>query len=228
MGAVRRRRSRRARSGAPETSLGVVALVAILLGVNAWLVAAAVCLLITLDIAVAVGRRRMARRRLRTLRGFLALSPTGFEEAVAGLLRSLGYRHVKTVGGAGDLCVDIVCRGGSGELVVVQCKRYAPGRQVGSPDIQRFIGMAFIHHRADRAIFVTTSGYTQAARRLARDHRIQLIDGVALVEMAHAHHRLSAPQTSDNACKEVSNPMDSKRRRQPRMTASASDQAGPR
>ena len=189
MGAVRRRRARRARSGALETGLGVVALLAVLLGASGWLVAAGVGLLVSLDIAVAVVRHRRRRRWLRSLQAFLALSPTGFEQAVAGLLRRLGYRHVRAVGGAGDLGVDIVCRGGAGELVVVQCKRHALGHRVGSPDIQRFIGMAFIHHHAARAIFVTTSEYTQAARHLARGHRIQLIDGDRLVDLAKGNPR---------------------------------------
>ena len=228
MGAVRRRRARRARSGALETSLGVVALLAILLGARGWLVAAAVGLLVSLDIAVALVRHRRRRRWVRTLQGFLALSPTGFEQAVAGLLRRLGYRHVRAVGGAGDLGVDIVCRGGAGELVVVQCKRYAPGHRVGSPDIQRFIGMAFIHHRAARAIFVTTSEYTQAARRLARDHSIQLIDGDCLVDLAKGDPRPTAPQPSATASKEIPPLMDERPKRHPGITGAAAEQGGPK
>jgi restriction system protein len=208
--------------------LGVVALLAVLLGANGWLVAAAVGLLVSLDVAVALVRHRHRRRWLRTLQGFLGLSPTEFEQAVAGLLRRLGYRHVTAVGGAGDLGADIVCRGGAGELVVVQCKRYAPGHRVGSPDIQRFIGMAFIHHRAARAIFVTTSEYTQAARRLARDHRIQLIDGDRLVELAKGDPRPNTPHPSATASKEVPQLMDETPKRHPRMTGAAAEQAGPK
>jgi restriction system protein len=228
MGAVRRGRAKRARSGALETSVGVVAVLAILLGVNAWLVAAVVGVLAGLDIAVTVARFRRRRRRLRTLEGFLALSPTGFEQAVAGLLRRLGYRHVRAVGGAGDLGVDIVCRGGAGELIVVQCKRYRPGHRVGSPDIQRFIGMAFIHHHAARAIFVTTSDYTQAARRLARDHPIHLIDGDRLVELAQGNPRPSTPLPFVPPREEVPVLTDHTSKCHPRMTTPAAEQAGPK
>jgi restriction system protein len=227
MGALSRGRARRARSGALETSVGVVAVGAILLGVNAWLVAAVVGVLASLDVAVAVARRRRRRRRLRTLQGLLALSPTGFEQAVAGLLRRLGYGHVRSVGGAGDLGVDIVCRGGAGELVVVQCKRYRPAHKVGSPDIQRFLGMAFIHHRAARAIFVTTSDYTQAARRLAREHPIQLIDGDRLVGLARGNPLPRTPLPLVPPTEEVPVLTDP-RSNHPRTKTSAAEQAGPR
>jgi len=101
-GVRRRRRQRRRRTGALETTLGVAALLAYLLGVEPRLIGLAVGALVALDVAAAVvgGRRRL--RRLRTLQGFLALSPAGFEEAVAALLRRLGYRLVKVVGGAGS------------------------------------------------------------------------------------------------------------------------------
>ncbi len=188
MKGVRGRRQRR-RTGAFETALGVAALMASLLGFDPWLIGLAVGTLVALDAAVAVVGSCRRRRRLRTLQGFLALSPAGFEEAVAALLRRLGYRRVKVVGGAGDLCADIVCRGSAGELVIVQCKRYAPGRHVGSAEVQRVIGMAFVHHHAARAIFATTSDFTPAARRLARGHHIELISGCRLVELAQRRPR---------------------------------------
>jgi restriction system protein len=188
-GVRRRRRQRRRRTGALETTLGVAALMAYLLGLDAWLIGRAVGALVALDVAVAVLRGCRRRRRLQTLQGFLALSPAGFEEAVAALLHRLGYRRVKVVGGAGDLCADIVCRGRAGELVIVQCKRYAPGHPVRSAEVQRVIGMAFVHHHAARAIFVTTSDFTHAARSLARGHHIELINGRRLVELAQRRPR---------------------------------------
>ncbi len=106
----------------------------------------------------------------------LALSPRQFEEWVAGYLRAQGYAEVERVGGAGDLGVDLRCRDQHGSLVLVQCKRYQPGRKVGSPAIQTFFGM-LAHHGAERGIFVTTSDYTPAARKLAGERDIELIDG---------------------------------------------------
>jgi restriction system protein len=127
--------------------------------------------------------RRLRRRRFRklqTLGNLLALTPTGFELAVADLYRALGYRRVEQVGKAGDLGADVVCRDPAGRSVVIQCKRYSPGHRVGSKDIQHFIGMVSVHHRADHGIFVTTSDYTDAATDLAKMHRLELVDGGGL------------------------------------------------
>ncbi|CAA9579408.1 MAG: hypothetical protein AVDCRST_MAG19-3692 [uncultured Thermomicrobiales bacterium] len=62
---------------------------------------------------------------------------------------------------------------------MVQCKRYGPGNNVGSPDMQRFLGT--LHHfRAERGLFVTTAGFTPQARDFAGQHGIELIDGPGL------------------------------------------------
>jgi HJR/Mrr/RecB family endonuclease len=183
----RSRRRRRARTGGFETTFGVAALIAYLVGVQHSIIGLGLAVVVSADVSVSVVRHCRRRRRLRTLQGFLALSPGGFEEAVAALLRRLGYRRVKVVGGASDLCADIVCRGAAGELTVVQCKRYAPTHRVGSPEVQRVIGMAFVHHHAARAILVTTSDFTPAAWKLASGHNIELISGRRLVELTQRH-----------------------------------------
>lgn len=125
-------------------------------------------------------RRRVRVRRFETL---LALSPRGFEEEVGRLLLDLGYHDVQRVGRPGDLGADLVCRDRQRRHVVVQCKRYAPGRRVGSADLQAFIGMITVHHRADRGIFVTTAGFTAPALDLARQHDIELFDGERLARI---------------------------------------------
>lgn len=126
------------------------------------------------------GGRESQRISARSLSELRQLTPTQFELFVAQLLRDLGYQHVKHTGGPGDLAVDILCRDGEGRLVAVQCKRYAPGHHVGSPEVQQFIGMIAVHHHADRGIYVTTSSFTQPAVNLAKQHDVTLIDGVAL------------------------------------------------
>ena len=126
------------------------------------------------------GKRRV---RIRTLDQLLAMSPTRFEQAVASLFRDLGYRRVRTVGRSGDLAVDIECRDAKGQPLMIQCKRYAPARKVGSRDVQTFVGMIFMHHRADRGVFVTTSSFTKPAVGLARDQGIERIDGRRLATL---------------------------------------------
>jgi restriction system protein len=118
---------------------------------------------------------------ISTLNGLLSLSPSQFEVAICDLLRFWGYPAVEHTGRGGDLAADIVCRDSAGALTVVQCKRYSPSNLVNSPEIQTFIGMIYAHHRAQHGIFVTTSGFTQPALALAREHNIRMIDGNELV-----------------------------------------------
>ncbi len=122
-------------------------------------------------------------RRVKAYGELLALTPSQFEEAVAGILQQLGYRDVQRIGGSGDLAADIQCRDRKGKRVVVQCKRHAPGIRVGSGDVQTFIGMMSVHHAADRGIFVTTSEFTRPASDLARHHAIMLLDGPGLTRI---------------------------------------------
>jgi len=126
------------------------------------------------------GKRRL---RVRSVDQLLTMSPARFEQAIAGLFRELGYRRVRTVGRSGDLAVDIECHDAEGRALMIQCKRYAPGLKVGSRDVQTFVGMIFMHHRADRGVFVTTSSFTKPAIDLARDQRIELIDGGRLASL---------------------------------------------
>jgi restriction system protein len=136
---------------------------------------------------MAARRRRRHRRALATLGGLLALSPAEFEVEVAYLLTELGFTGVHLTAGAGDLQADIVAADPDGHATIVQCKRYAPERTIGSPIIQSFIGMARIHHECERALFVTTASFTAPAHRLADEHDIELIDGADLVDLFTRH-----------------------------------------
>lgn len=139
--------------------------------------------LFALLVVVAVIAGRRSCMRARTLGEMLALDPSQFEEFVADVLRRQSFKNVRRVGGSGDLNADVVARDSNGRSVVVQCKRYKPGNRIGSPAIQTFIGMVAVHHKADRGIFVTTSSYTNDARRLAQQHGITLWDGGDLTRM---------------------------------------------
>lgn len=122
--------------------------------------------------------------RLNSLNALLALTPYEFEETVCKLLATYENLHdVKRVGGAGDLAVDIIAYGRANNLIAVQCKKYAPENKIGSPEIQKFIGMLHVHHHTESGIFVTTSTFTQPAIDLAEKHSLFLIDGERLVDM---------------------------------------------
>lgn len=144
--------------------------------------AAVICTTLTVTWA---RRRRtvLARRRLQSLGDLLALTPPQFEAAVADLLTRSSYRRAEICGGPADLGADIFCEDRRGRLIVVQCKRHAPGIAVGSGEIQRFMGTV-AHHQADRGLFVTTSRFSKPAAELAEQHNIELMDGEALSRLA--------------------------------------------
>ncbi len=54
-----------------------------------------------------------------------------------------------------------------------------------SPEMQLFIGMITVHHKADVGIFVTTSTLTRHAAALASEHSplVRVIDGAILASM---------------------------------------------
>ncbi|WP_413754682.1 restriction endonuclease [Streptomyces sp. R-74717] len=94
-----------------------------------------------------------------------------FEEYIAQLCRRDGCTDVKRVGGAGDLGADVIGRLPDGRKVVIQCKRYAKHRTVGSRDIQTFNGTARAEHGAEVPVFVASCVFTDPARKFAaRQH----------------------------------------------------------
>ncbi len=113
----------------------------------------------------------------------LSLTPTQFEEYTRQLLIENGYTSMRLNGGAGDLGADLLGKDPDGRSLVVQCKRYAPIKKVGSREMQLFIGMQQIHHKAERGVYVTTSDFTAAARDLGNRHGIWLINGSGLVHL---------------------------------------------
>ncbi len=131
----------------------------------------------------AVARSGGSRTGQPALDDVLGLTPREFEDLTAELLARLGYTGVRRTGGAGDLGADIVCRDPQGRSTIVQCKRLSPGSSIGSPVVQTFIGMQTVHHRAERGMIVTTSGFSQPANNLARQHGIVLVDGPKLLSM---------------------------------------------
>ncbi|MFI6981123.1 restriction endonuclease [Embleya sp. NPDC050154] len=114
--------------------------------------------------------------RERSLTSVDAMSGTGFEDHVAALCRRDGCTEVARVGGGGDLGADVVGRLPDGRRLVIQCKRYATHRSVGSGDVQRFNGTARLEHGADVPVIVTATVFTTPAREFAAKHALTLID----------------------------------------------------
>lgn len=116
----------------------------------------------------------------RLLTPFELIDDAEFERVTALLLTRSGCFDVRVSGGARDLGADVTGTLPGGRRVVVQCKRNAPDRPVGSPDVQRFGGTCFMVHQADVALIATTSTFTQSAREYAGLAGIVLADGDAM------------------------------------------------
>ncbi len=188
MSTRRRRRRRKTQHGALLAALVVLALVAV---ANAHSAAATgrgavvVGLVLAAVAARFVIRRRAKAARLATARSLeqlRGLSPAAFEATTAEVLGLHGW-HLRVNGGAGDEGADLVGSDPNGRRVIVQCKRYSAGRLVGSPVVQLAIGARSIY-QAERVLVVTTSGFTEPARKLADREGVELIDGPALVHLA--------------------------------------------
>ena len=129
-------------------------------------------------------RRSVAAELLETLG---LVSPSFFETIVLDLLHRMGYganrADLQRVGGSGDGGIDgVISLDKLGlEKVYVQAKRWQG--TVGRPDIQGFYG-ALAGQRANKGVFITTSGYSSQAIEFARSvERIVLVDGPRLAEL---------------------------------------------
>lgn len=121
-------------------------------------------------------RSRPKRSLLDELR---SKKPTEFETYMADYYKREGY-SVQQTPPVGDGGKDIILRKG-GHLYYVECKKYSEGVKVGSPEIQKLIGACAPVNA--KPIFVTTSQYTKAAIKVARESNVKLIDQYKLIEM---------------------------------------------
>ncbi|MEV6959841.1 restriction endonuclease [Streptomyces sp. NPDC051207] len=131
------------------------------------------------DLAAAVVSPREPAEAVGTpaLADYGALSPAGFEQAIAALCARDGCPQVEVVGGAGDLGADVLATTADGRRVVIQCKRYTDDNKVGSQELQRFGGTCFTVHEADVAVVVTTGDFTVPATEYAEQCGIVCVGG---------------------------------------------------
>ena len=138
--------------------------------------------------AVSELRNAVAAELLDTL---ASVSPSFFETIVLDLLHRMGYgasrADLQRVGGAGDGGIDgVISLDKLGlEKVYVQAKRWQG--TIGRPEVQGFYG-ALAGQRANKGVFITTSGYTSQAIDFAKSvERVVLVDGQRLVELMMDH-----------------------------------------
>lgn len=133
----------------------------------------------------AVGALQRWRGR-RTLAGLRALDPIDFERAVASWFVREGFA-VEHRGQPGDQGIDLVARRG-GDLVAVQCKRYAADAVVRPAQVRDLYGAATALG-ATRALLVTTGGVAASADAWRQGlpeqpPRLELLCGAAVAAAA--------------------------------------------
>jgi restriction system protein len=133
-------------------------------------------LALVLAAAVAIRLVFWLRFELRVRRAGLAqidrMSGSDFDHRLAVLFDRLGNRAQVVGSGAGDFGADLVLEK-DGRRTVVQAKRW--NGTVGAAAV-REIAAARSYYRADAAMVVTTSRFSQEARLLARVNGVSLWD----------------------------------------------------
>lgn len=132
-------------------------------------------------------RARYIARQLAQRDRLLQLSPQQFEDAVAQLLRvRFGWNVTRTRYTAdGGWDVEVIGQDGR---VLIECKQYAPGRNVGRPDLQK-LHSAIITEAAHSGALVTTSSFSEPARSFAEQTGIKLVDGATLSRLMREAYR---------------------------------------
>lgn len=137
----------------------------------------------TATVAVfAIGRFRGRYRfdDIRTINDLLLLPPDEFEHFVAHLFMEKGSQAT-VVGRGGDHGVDIIVESINGRRAIVQCKRWS-GKWVDESVVRDLYG-AMMHDGANtNGYLVTTSTFSEPARKWAEGKPITLIDGKRLAQ----------------------------------------------
>ena len=120
-------------------------------------------------------------------------SPQFFEKLVIDLLVKMGYGGsrvdaAQVVGKSGDGGIDGVIKEDALGLgsIYVQAKRWGRDSTVGRPDIQQFVGAVHGVQSAGKGVFITTTKFSEDARRYAAGMKnpvIILIDGPRLAQL---------------------------------------------
>lgn len=128
-------------------------------------------------------REREKLARIKSLGDMLTLSNPEFEKFVGQLLAANGYYDVEHVGRSGDHGADLIARDGQGNQIIVQCKKYSTGNNVGERNIMD-LSVSITHYETQRGIFVTTSVFTQSTKEFTKNKPILLVNGDLLVQWA--------------------------------------------
>jgi len=110
----------------------------------------------------------------RKLRKASDLHPNEFEDKVAALFRTQGYK-VQQTPYVGDEGKDAILEK-DGKKAYLECKRHDPSNPVGRPTLQRLMG-AMSADSIEHGFLVTTGTFSEPARVFAQANGIKLCDG---------------------------------------------------
>lgn len=112
-------------------------------------------------------------------------TPAFFEGLVVDLMRAMGYGDGFVTKTSGDAGIDgIIYEDKLGfNLILIQAKRWKPNDIIHRPEIQKFAGAMMGPPRVDNGLFISTSLFSEGAKKYAEDQHIILIDGKKLCEL---------------------------------------------
>lgn len=107
-----------------------------------------------------------------------------FERFVADLWEQFGWKTEVTAGSQ-DRGVDIIAEKSYpvSQKHIIQAKRWGKGNKVGGPAIREYSSLQYQEEEVDVVIVVTTSSYTQQARKAASNLSVKLVDGKDIHEL---------------------------------------------
>lgn len=118
-------------------------------------------------------------------------SPAFFEKMVVQLLLKMGYGSALedgfVTGCSGDEGIDGIIREDKlgFSSIYIQAKRWAEGKAIGRPEIQKFVG-ALAGQGAQKGLFITTGTFTKEARSYVEKQlstKVVLVDGEKLTKL---------------------------------------------
>lgn len=136
---------------------------------------------VMIGIRIAVNMQHAERLKRSGIAEIDKMDGRQFEHYLGHLFRSQGFA-VEVTRAAGDYGADLVIVKG-GKKTIVQAKRYS--KNVGLKAVQE-VQTAIAHYRAQDAIVITNSDFTEQAYNLAKSNRVRLINREELIEMVLA------------------------------------------
>lgn len=113
-----------------------------------------------------------------------SLSPRQFEQFVADVWQERQGWNTEVMDQGPDKGLDVIGQPpNGGPKTAVQCKRYAEGKKITSPDIQQYAALRQQWEDVDGVTVVTTSSFTTDAEELAERLDVKCLDGGDLIQL---------------------------------------------